>query len=186
MSVSLTGKAYCPGIQLNGKSNNNQIAMQKQIKALKISIMNEFILPSMSGQWETLHNNLHLVKKYYRKLNYYYDLYKIEELSVYTDMLQLLEALASSQTLLASYDSSYSSNDMKTEMIQTVFKTSAIKLRPEFEIYNSIFGRPDKALDQVYNIKVINEIQSMLEQNDMTYDKIKLHIETYYDLKMLY
>ena len=46
-------------------------------------------------------------------------------------------------------------------------------MKPEYEIYNLIFGKPDKKNQETYNMSYINEIQQMLNEDDVTFEKIK-------------
>ena len=52
-----------------------------------------------------------------------------------------------------------------------VFKTNMIKLKPEYEIYNLIYGRPKKG--ETYNTIIISHIKTLIQIDDITFDKIK-------------
>jgi hypothetical protein len=55
-----------------------------------------------------------------------------------------------------------------------------IKLKPEYEIYDSILGKPQKINKETYNEIIINEIQKLMIMENTTYDKIKDYIEKKY------
>jgi hypothetical protein len=49
-------------------------------------------------------------------------------------------------------------------------QTAMIQLLPEYEIYNSILGKP---INQTYDEDIIEDIKTMLTQEDITFYKIK-------------
>jgi hypothetical protein len=51
-----------------------------------------------------------------------------------------------------------------------------IKLLPEYEIYNSILGKPKRELNQIYDQQIIEQIKEMLTQDNITFYKIKEYI----------
>jgi hypothetical protein len=61
-----------------------------------------------------------------------------------------------------------------------VFKTSMIQLLPEYEIYNSILGKPKRELNQKYDDNIIYDIKLMLIQENTSYQKIKDYLLTNY------
>jgi len=54
-----------------------------------------------------------------------------------------------------------------------VFKTSMIKLLPEYEIYDNIFGKPKRELKEKYDENIIQKIKELLKEDDINYKKIK-------------
>ena len=54
-----------------------------------------------------------------------------------------------------------------------VYKTAMIRLKPEYEIYDMIFGRPDRKKQEQYNEETIQRIEGLLNVYDITFDKIK-------------
>ncbi len=54
-----------------------------------------------------------------------------------------------------------------------IFKTTTIKLLPEYELYDSIIGKPKKELKQKYNENIIINIKNLLLKENITYKKIK-------------
>jgi hypothetical protein len=65
----------------------------------------------------------------------------------------------------------------ETEVKNTNFSTiiytknTIIKLKPEYELYNLILGKPNKKLNQQYDSDIILTIKNML-----TYDNINFNI----------
>jgi hypothetical protein len=185
MSLSLNGKCVAShGLHLSGKNSKNTICIPEQIKILQIRIMNDYMIPLHTKQWTTLYNNLYFVSKYYRKINYYYDLYKREDLKIYVELLNLLEKFVGTHKSLVNDEGIHSGKNIETEILQSVFKTSAIQLLPEYEIYNSVLGRPDPGLNQKYDANVIGTIKSLFEQKNVNYEIIRSHLEGNYDCSL--
>jgi hypothetical protein len=84
--------------------------------------------------------------------------------------------LIEKQKLLEDYDKNMNGNRDPNEIMTMVFKTSMIKLLPEYEIYDSIFGKPKRELNEKYDEEIINTIQELLKEDDITYTKIKDYI----------
>jgi hypothetical protein len=178
MSLSLSGKCSASSsLNLCGTNSNSMLTIPRQIKLLQIRIMNDFMIPLHTKQWTTLYNNLHFVGKYYHKINYFYGLYKSDDLQIYVELLNLLEKFVDNHKILELDEKTHLVKSIHTEMLKSVFKTSAIKLLPEYEIYNSVFGRPDVGSNEKYNPDVIGTIKSLFERNNINYDTIKSHLE---------
>ena len=74
---------------------------------------------------------------------------------------------------MENYDGSVSGKRYPNEVMSMVFKTSMIRLLPEFEIYDSILGKPSRELNEKYDENIINHIRRLLGHDDITYHKIK-------------
>ena len=61
-----------------------------------------------------------------------------------------------------------------------IYKTTMIRLLPEYEIYNSILGRPKRELSQKYNEEIIIDIKKMMTNEKVTFNKIKEFIKNKY------
>jgi len=88
-------------------------------------------------------------------------------------MLKVFKVLIEKQKLLEDYDENMNGKRDSNEIMTMVFKTSMIKLLPEYEIYDSIFGKPKRELNEKYDDDVINKIKELLKEYDITYRKIK-------------
>ena len=64
---------------------------------------------------------------------------------------------------------------MSTMNLSTmIYKTSTLlKLKPEYEIYDLILGKPDKKLKQKYNDEIITCIEKLLCIDNINFNKIK-------------
>ena len=91
-------------------------------------------------------------------------------------LLRVLKILIENQKLLESYNESVNGKSDPNEVISIVFKTSMIRLLPEYEIYDSIVGKPKKERNETYDESIITDIKRLLSQDKISYSKIKEHI----------
>jgi hypothetical protein len=152
---------------------NNNIKIQK----LKERILNNYIIPLVSKQWNTLKENIFFIDEIINKIQYNIDIFKHDgqELIPYQEMMKVFKVLIEKQKLLEDYDKTHSANGKResNEIMTMVFKTSMIKLLPEYEIYDSIFGKPNRELNQKYDNEIIEKIKDLLKDDDITFKKIK-------------
>jgi hypothetical protein len=184
---NLTGINYY-GNQLNllGKNsynyNHNSSSTNLKIKKLKERILNNYLIPLVSKQWTILKENIYFIDEIQNKIKYHTDIYKTDELVTYSDMLKVFKVLIEKQKLLEDYDQNINGNRDPNEIMTMVFKTSMIKLLPEYEIYDSIFGKPKRELNEKYDDNIINKIRELLKEDDITYRKIKDYVARTADL----
>jgi len=175
---NLTGTIfYGNNLNLSGKYiynyNYNNTSTNLKIKRLKDRILNNYLIPLVSKQWTVLKENIYFIDEIQNKIKYHTEIYKTDELVAYNDMLKVFKVLIEKQKLLEDYDASTNGNRDSNEIMTMVFKTSMIKLLPEYEIYDSIFGKPKRDLNEKYDDDIINKIKELLKEDDITYRKIK-------------
>jgi hypothetical protein len=180
---NLTGINYYGNeSNLSGKYGYNYIynpnSKNLKLKKLKERILNNYLIPLVSKQWSVLKENIFFIDEIQHKINYHTDIYKHDEpdLVPYREMLKVFKVLIEKQKLLEDYDEKMNGKRESNEIMTMVFKTSMIKLLPEYEIYDSIFGKPKRDLNEKYDDDIINTIKSLLKEDDITYKKIKDHI----------
>ena len=66
----------------------------------------------------------------------------------------------------------------KNTVISMVYKTTKIKILPEYELYNSIIGKPTK--QKPYDDKIINDIRLLMLKPNITYDTISEYLYKQY------
>ena len=130
----------------------------------------------VSKQWDVLKENIYFIDEIQNKIKYHGDIHKSDELVAYDEMLKVFKVLIEKQKLLEDYDETMNSKRDSNEIMTMVFKTSMIKLLPEYEIYNSIFGKPKRELNEKYDDDVISKIKELLKEDDITYRKIKDYV----------
>jgi hypothetical protein len=167
--LNLTGK-YSYNYSCNYTSTNSKV------KKLKERILNNYLIPLVSKQWSVLKENIYFIDEIQNKIKYHSDIHKTDELVAYNDMLKVFKVLIEKQKLLEDYDKNMNGNRDSNEIMSMVFKTSMIKLLPEYEIYDSIFGKPKRELNEKYDHDIINTIKTLLKEDDITYKKIKAYV----------
>jgi len=167
--MNLTGK-YSYNYNVNYNSAN------LRIKKLKERILNNYLIPLVSKQWNVLKENIYFIDEIQHKIKYHSDIYKTDELVAYDEMLKVFKVLIEKQKLLEDYDANMNGKRDPNEIMTMVFKTSMIKLLPEYEIYDSIFGKPKRDLNEKYDDDVIKKIKELLKEDDITYRKIKDYV----------
>jgi hypothetical protein len=180
--ANLSGKNLINENNLKGKSNYSFQNIPLEIKGLKLSIMNNYIIPLFSKQWQTLYENLFFIHKYKNKIEKLYNLYKLDELVIYKDMLNLFEIMIEEHKILDDTEKRlYNTTTSKEQFATLIYKTKKIKLLPEYEIYDSILGKPKREKGQSYNLDLIKNIKDLLLNEKITYLAIKEQIEQKYE-----
>ena len=183
MVSCLSGKDSINKLNLTGKTNTYISNIPFEIKKLKIRIMNTLILPLISKQWINMKKNMFLLDSFKQKIDYYYNSYKLEEILLYKDILQLCEVFIAQSNQLEEIEKKiYSSSNLKEsdKNISLIYQTTMIKLKPEYELYDNILGKPLKSKKQKYNDDIINDLQKWMTMDNITYEKIKEFIENKY------
>ena len=200
MPNMINGKSnnYSSTIFLSGKYNGEKNCnfIPNKIKLLKVKILNDYLIPLYSKQWNILKENMYFIHNIQKKINEFYTNYKLDDLAVYIDLLKVMKIFMDNYHLLQfkeephnmqfdSLNENESINDNETirikyskenEIMSMVFQTTMIKLLPEYEIYNIILGKPQKELKQIYDQRIIAQIKTMLTQDNITFYKIKEQI----------
>ena len=158
--------------------NYNYSSTNIKIKKLKERILNNYLIPLVSKQWNVLKENIYFIDEIQNKIKYHNDIYKQDEpeLVAYNEMLKVFKVLIEKQKILEDYDKTMNGKRDSNEIMTMVFKTAMIKLLPEYEIYNSIFGKPKRELNEKYDDDIISKIKDLLKEDDITYKKIKDYV----------
>jgi len=178
-TVSLTGKNQHNLNNISGKSFS-QKDLPYEVNRSKIYIMNHIIFPLVSRQWKKLQENLYCLDNIKKKIDTFYHYYKNDDLFIYREIINALEVILSEHMQLEELEKSVygTSKDLST----MIYKTALIKLKPEYEIYDIIFGRPLRSKSEEYKQFIIEEIQKLLMVHDITFDKIRIYLTNKYNL----
>lgn len=179
MVLTLSGKDSLNKWNLTGKFNTYFTNIPLEIKKLKIKIMNSLVLPLFSKQWKIMKENNFLIDNFKEKIDNYYNLYKLDEILLYRDIINICEIFISQYEKLEDNFKSDIPNK-NTQSISLIYTTTMIKLKPEYELYDSILGKPKKHLKQKYNEDIIKDIQKLMILDSITYEKIQNFIENKY------
>jgi hypothetical protein len=178
---NLTGiNYYGNGLNLSGKYGYNYLhtLSNNKLKKLKERILNNYLIPLVSKQWNVLKENIFFIDEIQNKIKYHSDIYRQDEpdLVPYSEMLKVFKVLIEKQKLLEEYDEKHNGKRETNEIMTMIFKTSMIKLLPEYEIYDSIFGKPKRENNEKYDEDIINSIKELLKEDDITYRRIKDYV----------
>lgn len=173
--LHLSGKSKLNEHNLTGKSiflsaNETNIDLQRFRK----DISSFYIVPLSSKQWSRLHENLFFLSKFKTKLKKVSKSLHNLDLTLYADLFDILELLAEehkqAQDLEKKLNSILSTRD---QFFTMVYKTKRIRLLPEYEIYDSILGKPYISKGEKYKDEILTLIKSLLERDRITFDQIK-------------
>ena len=183
MSFSLTGK---PSVyhNLTGKNKDRLLSIPVEVKKIKISILNTYLLPFLSKKWSKINENLFLLDQWKEKIDFYYKCFKIEELLVYKDILYILDVFMQPYTQLEDMEKKLygtsSSAGSKEQIISMVYRTTMIKLKPEYELYDAILGKENRDANKNYKEDIIKDIQKQMILENTDFQKIKEYITNKY------
>jgi hypothetical protein len=177
MSHNLTGFNKINKITLSGKNEVMYKTPSYKIKLLKDSIITSYLVPLFSKQWDILNENVFFIDHYLQQLISFFKTYKLDELLVYIELLKILKLLLDKHNLLIDLESQYKMKHDPNEVVSMIYKTSMIRLLPEYEIYNSIIGRPNT---EGYNENAIIDIKKCIQLENASFQKIKDYIEGKY------
>jgi hypothetical protein len=177
IGFTLTGKKEMYNINnitgINWSSNKNPI----DVENLKIAIINKFIIPFISKNWKVLEENSIFIEKITQKIKFYSSIYNSEYLALYKDIMPIFEMIINQHLEINNLEKKiYNTNDT----ISLVIKTPFIKLKPEYELYNLILGKPNLHEGCSYNDVILQDITNILNIDDITFDKIKIYISNKY------
>lgn len=180
MSIMLTGKYNLNNCHnLLGKTIHSGQCISDEIKKLKEKILNNYLIPLYTKQWSKLNQNLFFCERIKKKLNHYHNVYKSYDLLAYIDLLKVIQILFEKFKSAETESNNHITSGKKSELASIVYKTSRVKLLPEYEIYDSILGKPKRELKEKYNDMIIDEIKGLLLLDNIDYDTIKNHLSKY-------
>ena len=182
MSFSLSGKNTLNLHNLAGKNNSVFSSIPLEIKKLKMRIMNTFILPLLSKQWKKIQDNLFLIDQIQEKLSFYYESYKIEDIKIYQDILSVFEILVQQHIQLEDMETKLYGKNGSEPIIHMIYRTTMIKLKPEYELYDNILGKPKREENQTYREDIIQDIQKWMTMENTNYERIQKNVLEKYEL----
>ena len=145
------------------------------IKNLKIDIMNTIIIPFGNKNWKVLEENLVFIDMIKGKLFLYSSKYPTIDLQLYSDIVDACETNIYFYMEIANLERQLYSNDCSATIY---IKTVMLKLKPEFELYNLIIGKPNITSGETYNSTIVNNIIKLLQIENITFLQISEKIKT--------
>ena len=96
----------------------------------------------------------------------------MDDLLSFLELLNILKIVIDKNEIMIDLENKNVKRE-KNNIINMVYRTTKIRLIPEYEIYNYIIGKPDRKLSETYDEKIINDIKQLMSQQGITYDKIE-------------
>jgi len=184
MPISLSGKKIENVFHLTGKKVDSTFTVPTEIQSIKASIIEMFILPLTLKKWSTFKENCFFIETFKKKIDFYYNRYKIDDILLYKDILTIIEFFNDQMVQLEDLEKKINNPLQDGQFGAMIYKTTMIKLKTEYVLYDNILGKPLRIKNQTYNQQVIKDIQKMLESNtnNMNYTKIRDSILSKYGM----
>lgn len=179
ITASLTGKNLLNPANISGKPLCNSEYIPSDVVKIKIYIMANIIIPLVSKQWKTLQENLFCLDNIKKKLDTYYNCYKIQDMKIYKELINAFEAILVEHQQLEELEKTIYSGDSK-DVTTMIYRTAMIRLKPEYEIYDILYGRPQQSENEEYNMAIVEYIERLLKIEGITFHKIKEYSLTKY------
>jgi hypothetical protein len=181
-SLSLSGsKNVNLHVLINsGNTQGCRIRLPLEVIKIKSTIMKLIIIPFMSKNWKVLEENLVFFDSIKKKLASIIARNKCSNLEIYQDIIIAFETAVFLHMEVANLEEKlYSSCDNLSTL---VFRTTMIRLKPELELYNLVFGRPNFKAGEKYDVNIVNDIETLLKMNNVTFEQIKTFILNKYKI----
>ena len=175
-TITLSGKTQSNILNLSGKhllQNMDPLDVQN----FKVQLMNKIILPLLTNKWKYLEENSFMLNIIMNKINSYYTKYKLPDLLIYKEFIKSYEIMINEHMQLSALQKKIYEDGKGNSIF---YRTTMIKLKPEYELYNLIYGRPLKEKNEKYNENIIKEIRILININNIDFNKIKLYITNIY------
>jgi hypothetical protein len=184
-TLSLSGKSIKNSSSLNISKNNTKIMTTENIKLkqLKIQLLNLYILPLIENNFDVLIQNICFLDKMHDNIDYYEKQYGDENISLYKDILLVFQFFLGMHLEIQKLEKIIYNSDTKSTNI--AFKLPLIRLKPEYEIYHLILGKPNLKQNQIYNMNIINDITKLLQMNELSFENIKNNISLKYNIQKI-
>lgn len=177
---SLTGMNFPNEMNLTGK-NEYRNPISNKMLILKKYILTNYILPLYSEQWDVLNTNKFLIDENIMQLEKYLKMYKTDDLLSLVELLKILKIVIDKNEMLFGIESKMQGQKVdKNSVVNMVYRTTKIRLMPEYEIYHHIIGKPNMKLKETYREDIIRDIKSLMIQERITFEQIKQFITQKY------
>ena len=179
-NLSLSGSKNINLHLLINQGNSQACKLKLPIEVIKIksTIMKFIIIPFMSKNWKVLVENLVFFDNIKSKLTNIIARNKCNDLQIYQDIIFAFETAIFLHMEITNLEEKLYGCD--TNLSTLVFRTTMIRLKPEFELYNLVLGKPDFKSGEKYNTDIVNDILILLKMDNITFDQIKNYIVNKY------
>ena len=175
---SLTGSNKINTLNLTGKSMTFGASKEPYyVTKLKKIIFNRFITPLYTKNWKIIEQNVFSLSDVLLKLKKYSKESNCDDLETYTTLLNIIIELLGEHNHYENLEKIFYSDDA----VGTIkFKMPKIRMRPEYELYKLIIGKPKKFKD--YDQRVLEYIATILNKEYIEYDEISENVKKKFNL----
>ena len=165
--LTLSGSNEIHPLNLSGKPfsmGNNNNSHDIQFERWKKKLMNRLVIPILQKNWSEIYDNIFIVSIFKKELEQYN---KHDDIEFYRNILTFVERVYNEHEELEHLEKMvYNDGGEGTRML---YKTTMIRIAAEYEIYHSIFGKPDS---QEYDEDLLGRIRSYMSIDNITYKEI--------------
>jgi len=176
-AVFMKGKQIMFPHNLSGRPMNvlsKHRVLPLPIIKVKKTIIDKFIIPIYSNDWQSIKENFFLLDRIQDRMNKYKKSYNESDLDVYDYLIKFIKNHFDQHSELEEMETKfYGKNGYSSNFATLLFKTPPIHLKAEYEIYNLLYGKPNKQQNETYNILYLNKIIDLLKIEDITFEEIK-------------
>jgi hypothetical protein len=135
----------------------------REIEQLKVFILNQWVLPFTSKQWDVLGENLLFVDVLKQKISLYQTI--DSSLELYKDFLDVIAYAYHEHVRFVELEQPTCSLSLST-------KLPPIRIKPEYEIYHLLFGKGK------YDLGILDDLVRLLAIPFMTLERIREILST--------
>ena len=170
--VSLKGNTVIFNNNLLGKEiSGGGYKEPSEIYLLKQSIINQFILPLCKSNWHEIKENMFNISRFQNQIKNFKKKYNNSDLNFYNQILDFIIITFSEHLNLQNLEKKIYGND-KTHAAHLIQKIKYIRLKAEYELYNTILGKPNFKNKESYKPEIIDSIKSLLKNDNITFKEI--------------
>lgn len=178
--ATLTGKRGSIVINLSGKQDIYEYQNKDGVQ-LKEWILQRFLMPILQGNWGFVRENaffLDIAMKQIQNQNQNQSK-NSEEWQFYKDVLDVIQHYIQEQAQWADLEKRATGSDSQETMSSMVYRTAMVKLRPEYEVYNAILGKPKFQRGEEYHEPTLQEIVKWIYKERVEFQHVKKRILEY-------
>ena len=185
--LNLTGNSNRFGLSLYGVGHQSFSTVKGNVLSqdyldFKLKVIKNYIEPLLSKNYEYLRYNYHMIENVLENIKKYSNENNKDDIDLFTKILKIIRNTVDIHV-------SYTETESKLYGIQNatrlMVRTSRIVLSAKYEIYNNLFGVPDKSDEGnlVYDDSIIERIDTLLKNlSDPTFANIRYELRDKKDL----
>ena len=173
MALITTNSLYGSIRDSKSLTGYNSDRQQKEVKRIKYKVLNDLLIPMTQNKWDKINENILIMTKYKKQTELFYDLYKTEDLLLLKTLFDTFELVLLEHKKILKYQEENSVNTEDDRNVATFFQhMTPLQLKPEYEIYKYILGKPDIKKNETYDKNILSDILKLLEKEEIEFSHI--------------